>query len=189
MQKVLYNIERVFKATTEELYALENSMELVTLGKNEFFLKEGEICRSIGFLEKGSMRLFYESQDREVCNDFFFENSLIGSLASFLSETPSIVNIAAIEPCELLLWNFEQVNELSQKYPAISRLTKVLIQEHLLRSERREADLLKNSPEDRFKNLIQIHPKIFKRIPLRYVASYLAITPETLSRYRARFMV
>ncbi len=190
MRKILFNIQRVFNASDEELQALEGAMQVVHLDKNEFLLKEGEVCHSIGFLEKGSMRLFYESSDKEVCNDFFFENSLIGSVASFLSETPSIVNIAAIEPCELLLWSsLADVKELVAKYPALKKLADIVVQEQFIRAERREADLLSNSPEKRFKNLLEVHPKIFKRIPLRYVASYLAITPETLSRYRARFLV
>jgi len=189
MRKILFNIQRVFHASGEELHALESAMQVVHLDKNEFLLKEGEICRSIGFLEKGSMRLFYESSDKEVCNDFFFENSLIGSVASFLSQTPSIVNIAAIEPCELLLWNLDDVTELIAKHPALKKLAEIIVQEQFIRAERREADLLSKSPEERFKKLLEVHPKIFKRIPLRYVASYLAITPETLSRYRARFLV
>lgn len=189
MRKILFNIQRVFRASEEELQALESVMQVVQLDKNEFLLKEGEVCRSIGFLESGSMRLFYESSDKEVCNDFFFENSLIGSVASFLSETPSIVNIAAIEPCELLLWNQADAMELVAKYPALKKLAEVIVQEQFIRAERREADLLRNSPEERFKKLLEVHPKIFKRIPLRYVASYLAITPETLSRYRTRFLV
>lgn len=189
MRKILFNIQRVFHASEEELDALEAVMQIIQLDKNEFFLKEGEVCRSIGFLDKGSMRLFYESQDKEVCNDFFFENSLIGSVASFLSETPSVVNITAIEPCELLVWNYADVKDLTTRYPSLKRLAEVIVQEQFIRAERREADLLGNSPEVRFKNLLEVHPKIFKRIPLRYVASYLAITPETLSRYRARFLI
>ena len=188
MKQVLYNIQRVFHTSAEEMKAIESVMKVTSLKKNEFLLKENEVCKTIGFIERGSMRLFYESPDREVCNDFFFENSLIGSVASFISQTPSIVNIAAIEDCELLLFHYDDVIELTRKFVSLQTLANIILQEQLIRAEKREASLLKDAPEVRFKNLLEEHPKIFKRIPLHYVASYLGITPETLSRYRAKFL-
>lgn len=187
MDKLIFNIERAFNASLEELQALRSAMKKVHLNKGEFFLKSGEVCYSVAFIGKGSMRLFYESPDKEVCNDFFFENSIIGSFASFLSQSPSIVNIAAIEKCTLFTVHYNHVMELIKIYPSLSKMANVVVQELLIRAERREAALLRNTPEERFKNLMEEHPKIFKRIPLHYVASYLGITPETLSRYRTRF--
>ncbi|MFB6340151.1 Crp/Fnr family transcriptional regulator [Saccharicrinis sp. FJH62] len=189
MNQILFNIQRTLNATEEELEALDHVMEPVILEKNEFFLKEFEICQSLAFMEKGSMRLFYDSPDKEICNDFFFENSLVGSVASFLSGMPSLVSIAAIERCELLVFKKNEINTLIQEHPNLRKLAEFILQEHLLQTEKREASLLKYSPETRFKNLLEEHPKIFKRIPLHYVASYLSITPETLSRYRTKFLV
>lgn len=189
MKHVLFNIQRVFHTSEEEMNAIENAMQVTFLEKNQFLLKENEVCRRIGFIERGSMRLFYETPDKEVCNDFFFENSLVGSIASFLTQTPSLVNIAAVEKCELLLFDYFDVLELTRKFPALNTLARVILQEQLIRTEKREASLLKDPPEQRFNKLLEEHPKIFKRIPLRYVAGYLGITPETLSRYRAKFLV
>jgi CRP-like cAMP-binding protein len=84
---------------------------------------------------------------------------------------------------------YDDVIRLTEIFPALQRLYQIILQEQLIRAERREAALLRNSPEERFRNLLEEHPKIFKRIPLRYVAGYLGITPETLSRYRAKFLV
>ncbi|HPE42706.1 MAG TPA: Crp/Fnr family transcriptional regulator [Bacteroidales bacterium] len=188
MKRVLFNIQRIFHTTDDEMNAIESVMQIRMLEKNEFLLKENEICNTIGFIEQGSMRLFYESPDKDICNNFFFENSLVGSLASFLSQTPSIVTIAAIEKCEVLLFEYNNVVRLTREYPALKALAAIIMQEQLLMAEKREASLLKDSPEKRFKKLLEEHPKIFKRIPLHYVASYLGITPETLSRYRAKFL-
>ncbi len=189
MKQVLFNIQRVFRISEDEMKAIENVMQVTFLKKNNFFLKENEICKSIGFIEHGSMRLFYETPEKEVCNDFFFENSLVGSIASFITQTPSIVNIAPVENCELLLFEYADVMALIQKFPALKILANIILQEQLIRTEKREASLLKDSPEERFKHLLEEHPKIFKRIPLRYVAGYLGITPETLSRYRSKFLI
>jgi len=188
MKRVIRNIQKIFHPSEEELDAVVQSLKVVHLNKNDFFLREGEVCRSMAFLEQGSMRLFYDAEDREVCNDFYFENSIVGSFASFLSETPSIVNIAAIEDCELLVFSRESAMDLIRQYPSLKRLANVVIEEHLIRAERREAELLKYPPEDRYRLLLEIHPKIFSRIPLYFVASYLNITPETLSRYRKKSM-
>lgn len=114
---------------------------------------------------------------------------MVGSLASFLSQTPSLVNIAAIENCKYYVLNRDDVMELVSKYDSLKKMADIIVQEQLLRAEKREAALLSVNPEERFKNLMEEHPKIFKRIPLRYVASYLGITPETLSRYRTKFLV
>lgn len=189
MKRIFFNIQRTFHTSKEELETIKNKAQIKFLSRNELFLREGEVCESIGFIEKGSMRLYYDSPDKEACNDFFFENSVIGSFASFLTEMPSIVSIAAIEDCEIILFEKNDLINLTQKYPSLKRLADFILQEQLIRAEKREEALLKFSPEKRFKNLLEEHPKIFKRVPLHYVASYLNITPETLSRYRTRFLV
>ncbi len=189
MNRIFFNIQRTFNTTAEEQNAIRNAARVKHLAKNEIFLREGKVCKSIGFLEKGSMRLYYDSPEKEACNDFFFENSVIGSFASFLTETPSIVSIAAIEDCEVILFEKEELLLLIRKYTSLKRLADFILQEQFLRAEKREEALLKFSPEKRFRNLLESHPKIFKRVPLHYVASYLNITPETLSRYRTRLHV
>jgi len=189
MQRILFNIQRVIGATDEEIKALEEKLTFRSLEKGAFFLKTGDVCREVGFLEKGSMRLFYDSPNKEACSDFYFENSFVGSFASFMGKTPSLVNIAAIEPCELSVIRFDDIDTLSQRYAVFKKLQYIIIQEQFYKLERREASLLLLNPEERFSELVELHPKIFKRIPLRYVARYLAITAETLSRYRSKSMV
>ncbi len=189
MKRIFFNIQRTFRATGEEMEAIQNAAIIRHFAKNELFLREGEVCKSIGFIEKGSMRLYYDSPEKEACNDFFFENSVVGSFASFLTDMPSIVSIAAIEDCEVILFHKDDLINLVQKFPSFKRLADFILQEHFIRAEKREEALLKFSPEKRFKNLLEEHPKIFNRVPLYYVASYLNITPETLSRYRTRFLV
>lgn len=184
MERILDNIKKTLNPSAEEFDALRQAITVVKLEKAAHFLTVGEICRSVGFIEKGSMRLYLSSPEKEVCSDFFFENSFIGSFASFLSQQPSLVNISAIEPCELLVLHYEDVMRLVKESPTWNKLADVIVQEQFLRAEKRESALLLHSPEERFRKILEEHPKLFKRIPLHYVASYLAITPETLSRYR-----
>lgn len=187
LEKFLHNLEVLLRPAEEEKKALKSILKPKEILKNEYFLKEGEICKSIAFIEKGSMRVFYQVEDREVCKDFLFENSVIGSFASFFSQTPSALNIAAMENTLILEMHHDDVMALYDNFPSWQKLGRLIAQEHFIRTEKREASLLKDPPEVRYQNLIEEHPKVFKRIPLKFIASYLGITPETLSRYRTRF--
>lgn len=184
MKRLLENLRIAMNPSREELSALNRALAVQRLDKNEFFLETGGPADKVAFLEKGSMRQFFCAGGKESTGDFFFENAFIGSLGSFLSRKPSRINISAIEPCELLVLDYEKAMELIAQYPTIRKFVMIILQEEFLRAETREYALLELSPEERFHKLLEEHPKIFKRIPLHYIAGYLGITPETLSRYR-----
>ncbi|MDO3641113.1 Crp/Fnr family transcriptional regulator [Mucilaginibacter sp. L3T2-6] len=184
--RVLFNIDRLINPTLNEKAALEQLLQARVLKKNDFFLREGEVCKSLAFIEKGSVRYYYQLEDRECCKDFVFENGLIGSLASFFSRGASPLNIKAMEEATILELCYNDVMHLLSEYPSWRQLAQIIAQEQFVKAEKREAALLKDPPEVRFRSLIEEHPKIFKRVPLTYIASYLGITRETLSRYRSK---
>lgn len=187
MQRIIRNIESIIRPCREEKAALVAILKPRLLEKNQHFLQEGEVCKTIAFIEKGSVRLYYALGERDICKDFLFENAIIGSLASFFSQTPSMLHVAALEETYILEMSYQDVMHLYDSYPSWQKLGRIIAQDQFVKSERREASLLKDSPEIRYKNLIEEHPKVFKRVPLQYIASYLGITPETLSRYRSKF--
>ncbi len=186
MKRFIENLEVAFQPGDNALQALQSCMKVVRLEKDQLYLKEGDVSVRIGFVEQGALRQFYGSPEKEYCNDFYFENSVVCCFGSMLSGQPSAFNIAAIEKCEILSFDYVDVLDLIEEHTALRQFSSFLLQEHILQSEKRYAELLRSSPEERFRRLLENHPKIFRRIPLRYVASYLNITPETLSRYRAK---
>jgi CRP-like cAMP-binding protein len=184
--RVLLNIERIINPSPEEKQALMAIAKNRLLKKNEYFLKEGDLCESIAFIEKGSVRSYYQLEDRQICKDFLMENGLLCSFGSLFSQEPSAIYIQALENTEIVEMKYSEVIELCESYPIWNQLSRIIIQDQVVRSEKREGAFLKDLPEARFKSLMAEHPTFFKRIPLQYIASYLGITRETLSRYRNR---
>jgi CRP/FNR family transcriptional regulator, anaerobic regulatory protein len=186
LHRILYNIDTIIQPSAEDRAALERVLKPRTLRKGEHFLREGEVCQNIAFVEQGSVRLYYNVDGKEICKDFLFENAVIGSFASFFSQMPSALHVAAMEETQILEIGYEDVMALYEGYPSWQKLGRLIAQDQFVRAEAREASLLKDPPEVRYKNLIEEHPKVFKRVPLHYIAGYLGITPETLSRYRSK---
>ena len=185
MQRVLFNIERIVRPNNEEKTAFEQIIHQRIIAKNELYVREGDICSTIGFIEKGCGRLFYEIDGWEVSKEFVFENGLLGSFVGFFTQKPSYVNVVALEETHLLELKYDDVMQLCRTYPVWQRFATLLLQDQLTRVERREASLLKDAPEERYRRLLEEHPKVLNRIPVEFVASYLGITPETLERYQA----
>jgi CRP-like cAMP-binding protein len=149
-------------------------------------LKEGEIANQIFFIKKGCLRQWFNKDGKDITFQFFFEGQPVASIDSFLNNQPSIFNIESIEPSivnSISKNNFEQLNQL---YPEF----KDGFQQFLFQRFRNYAQLflsrIRDSPKERYEDLIRNHPEIIKRIPQHYIASYLGITPISLSRIRNR---
>ncbi len=184
MQRVLSNIEQLVRPTPDEMAALRAILQPNVVPPDTLYAREGDVCRTIAFVEKGCGRLFYDLDGWEVSKEFVFENGLLGSLVSFFTQRPSFVHAMTLTETHLLEMQYDDVMALCSRYPVWQRFAQLLLQDQLSRLERREASLLKESPEDRYVRLLNEHPKVFRRVPPQYVASYLGITAETLDRYQ-----
>ena len=135
----------------------------------------------------GYVRLFYLIDGEEITKDFNFENFFCGSYASFSLQQPSRFNVIAMEDLEVYTIGPEIYN-LCETYPSIQKLLRIWMEQMFIRKELREASFLLDSAEKRYSDLLQYHPQIVQRVPLKYLASYLGITAETLSRIRRQNM-
>ena len=165
---------------------IELFLEYKFLKKKELLLKEGQVSKHLYFIDKGLIRSFYNENDIEITTWFMKENDLIISVKSFFEQAPSTESLQAIEDCELYYISHKNLNELYEKYQAFNTIGRVLTQHYYMMSEERLLNLRKKEAITRYQHLLQYHPQIAMRFPLKHIASYLGITLETLSRLRAK---
>jgi CRP-like cAMP-binding protein len=150
------------------------------------YLNEGETCQKIAFITKGAVRMYYIIKGEERSKDFQFEGQFTGSLASMLTQTPSKFAIAALEDTTLIEINGSDLLSLYDDYKVWERFGRIYLTNSFLYKEKREASLLFDSSTTRYENLVREQPQHIQRIPLKHLASYLGITPESLSRIRKK---
>lgn len=170
----------------DEFYTLLKDTLLL---KSDFFLKQGEKCKYLGFIKKGTVRSFYiNDQGREINFGFYFENEFFTDYESILCDTVSNMNIQALENCEILLLSKEQLQVLYQKEAYWQKFGRMMSEKIYLDAKKRIDDLLCRSPENRYLNLLKKQPLLFQKIAQKHIASYLGVTEQSLSRIRSRIV-
>jgi CRP-like cAMP-binding protein len=167
-------------------YSMSYFKEL-QLKKKQHFLFAGEICKQIAYVNRGCLRhYFINPKGEEHIIYFAFEDWWVGDLSSFFSHTPTVYNLQALEDCELLTISSADFTRLCEERPKFNELynakTRNAYTSYIdkLRNEKAE------SPEEKYLKLLEKSPLVLQRIPLIYIASYLGIKPESLSRLRKR---
>lgn len=155
--------------------------------KKQYLLQEGNICRHLAFVEKGLLRSYsVDEKGIEHMIHFAWEGWWMADMLSFLSIEPSTYHIDAIEDAELLLISRTDFEVMLLKVPVMERYFRMLFQNNIISKERRLISSISNSAEEKFIHLSATNPELIKRIPQQLVASYLGITPETLSRIKKK---
>jgi len=170
--------------THEELDLLESILVPMRYAKNEMILREGETCTNIYWVVKGLVRQFYFKNGKEVTEYMATENSIVMCIESLFLEQPTHLQIKAIEPTVLIALPKAELEAVAMKSVNIQILYRKILEESLILSQI-HADMLRfESAQDRYQKLIKRQPQLVLRAPLVYIASYLQMTPETLSRVR-----
>jgi CRP-like cAMP-binding protein len=155
------------------------------LRKKQFLLQEGDICYRLAFVEKGSL-YSYSTDGKGIQHviQFAFDGWWIADLYSYLTGEKSLYSIEALENCELLILDQEDEKELIRQFPRYEVYTKILYQNAYVALQRRLEATLGLSAEEKYSRLMDNYPSLSERVPQHLLASYLGITPETLSRIR-----
>jgi CRP-like cAMP-binding protein len=155
------------------------------LRKRQYFLQEGDVCKYIGFIVKGSARTFtVDEKGHEHILKLALENWWLADFESFYLLTPSRFNIEALENLEVLQSTNAQIEEFLKHIPAFSAMSNVISQNNTIATQKRMQAAMIYTAEERYEDLISNYPQFLQRFPQNMIASYLGLSPETLSRLK-----
>ena len=171
--------------THDELDILESIIVPQKYAKGELILKEGDICRQFLYIDKGLVRQFYFKHGKEVTEHLGQEHTIVMCIESLFKEEPTKLQVEALEPTTVYALPKADLERVAMHNVNIQILYRKMLEESLIVSQI-HADLVRfETAQDRYKKLCKLCPQVVLRAPLVYIASYLQMTPETLSRVRA----
>lgn len=169
----------------EEEEAIRRAVAPVHLSKGDFWIKEGERACRLGFVEKGYLRKYYLRDGKEVTDYFYFEHSFTGDLPGIVTHTPSLANVAAMEPTQILALPYDAMNALCRKHHDIEHIMRIMSERVLASFYYRCVSFIRSSARDRYQQLIYEQPEIWQRASHQHIASFLGISPQHLAHLSA----
>lgn len=186
VESLFEHIRRFSPLSIRAMEAMSAVLRRVDVLKGDFLIEEGKVSKHIYFIEKGCVRGYYNQDGKEITYWFAFEQDVVTSFFSFITRKPSVENIQLLE--DGLLWaiSYDDLQELYANFPDVERFGRLMNEHYYVMLEERFVGNHFTDARTRYENLIQRSPHILQRVPLGYVASYLGITQETLSRIRSK---
>lgn len=173
--------------TVEELEIIKKYLTPKRLRKKQYLLQEGDVAKNIAFVEKGLLRAYsVDEKGNEHIIQFALEGWTISDLNSFLNGSPATYNIDAIEDCELTLISRSSHDALLQQISAYDGYMRMQLTGAYISMQKRLTSILSLSIEERYLNFVQLFPDLMQRVPQHMIASFMGLTPETLSRIRGK---
>lgn len=173
--------------SNEELAIFDDILERKRVPKKTFLLQEGEICNFEAYVVKGCIRTYYIDENGfDVTLQFAIEDWWVSDMASFYEQKPSRLFIETLEDCELLMFNPETKEELLQRVPKFERVFRLMVQRKLAVTQDRLINTIAKSAQEKYLDFLERYPTIPQRVPQHYIASYLGISPEFLSKVRTK---
>lgn len=181
-------MSQIIPIKDDEWEAFEPFIEVKSLKKRQNYVKEGQICHEIGFVLRGAFRQYCLVDGEEKTTFFYFDNEFVTNYESFVAQTPSNLTIEAMEDIHMLTFSRETLNRLYRLYPVYETFGRLIAEQVYICAMHRLNTFLLNSPEQRYLHFLESESSklILERVPQHYVASYLGITPVSLSRIRNR---
>jgi len=156
------------------------------IASKTILLQEGEISNYVHYIKKGCLRQCFNKDGRDITFQFFFEGQAVASIDSFMNNQPSLFTIESIEPSIIFSLSKDNYEQLHRIYPELKDGFQDLMFQRFKNYSQLFLSQIKDTPRERYEELIINHPEIIKRVPQHYIASYLGITPISLSRIRNR---
>lgn len=172
------------KHSGDNWHLFEQLLQPVEFSNGSFLAHMGRISSAIYFISSGIVRVYTVHQEEEVSLDFAFPGQFSTAYASFITQQPSIVSLQAITPVNGFAFYYADLQELYKKSHAAEHTGRLLAEYQYVRKYQRELAFLQYTAKERYLQLLSENPQVVQQIPVKYIASYLGIAPESLSRIR-----
>ena len=186
IENVIEYFNSICSVPEELVMDLTRLVEIRELKKDEFLLKAGRASNHASWILEGLVRSFYLKDTEEITTKFLWEGATITSVYSFYTRKPGNENIVALEDTTLAMLRFDDLQYLYKNHPTFNYIGRVITEKYLYMLEIEVYNLRKQKAEDRYQFIVKHLPDLLQRVPLKYLATYLGMNLETLSRIRAR---
>lgn len=179
-------VSRFINFTEDDWKLLQSILTRRFLKKGEYMLRGGEVCNHVTFINKGFIRIYNVVNEEELTINFAFEGNFTTDFASLVSREPTTDYMVAMDDLEILQIHYDDLQRAYEVSPLWQKFGRLMAENVLVFVVSRNKSLLFNTPEERYLKLMKERPKVMAQVPLKYIASYLGVTPEALSRIRKR---
>lgn len=166
---------------------ITESAIIYSFASGKHILRKGQICNGAHFLVNGVARSYYSDKKKEITSRLMEEGFIITSWLSYYRQDTSMESIIAIENCDTIFLHYDNINSLYEEFPLFNIIGRKQVEFSFCQSELRVQMLRGLSAIDRYSFFCRVHPSLLQRVPLKYIASYLGMSDETLSRIRAGY--
>ncbi len=184
MENIYKFFQELVDITEEDWEYFSSKLIRKQFSKNSIILEKGKKEEFISFIEKGIVRFNIPKPDYDFTFAFAFENSFISGYDSFLTQKPALYNVEAVSDCILWTISFKDLNDIYDNTKIGDRIGRKISENIYLKKMKREISLLEDTAKKRYLDLLTDQPHLLQLIPLKYIASYIGVRPQSLSRIR-----
>ncbi|MBA4167855.1 MAG: Crp/Fnr family transcriptional regulator [Chitinophagaceae bacterium] len=184
--QLIHFINSIYPLKQDTIDFLKDNTVFMRISRGEYLLKPEQICSHYYYIQKGVLRSFLKYGSKEITIWINPEDEVTTAIRSMTRNEPSGEYIQAVEECELVALHFDAMQELYDRFPEMNRVGRMLLEQYYAASEERVYICRIPGAHLRYKHFVESRPELANRIPLKFIASYLGITLETLSRLRSK---
>jgi CRP-like cAMP-binding protein len=188
MDLLINNIKTLIPLSAEDEQIIKTLFHQKSIPKEEYLLKEGEVCRRLIFIEKGLVRYYLSNNGEEQTYYFNKEGEWVCDYPSFLSKAPTTANIQALEDATIYTITYDDLQKFYQQVTHAERFGRLAIEQVFTNIIQQISSLYNDKPQVRYQKFMESYLDIAQRIPQYYIASYVGVKPQSLSRIRKRLI-
>lgn len=186
MEQIRIYLEKISKQSDKDWQIFSSRLTRKEFPKKTSILRTGKTENYLSFVEKGIVRFFIPKEENDLTFSFVFANNFVSAYDSFLSQSASTYDVEALTDCILWRLTYNDLQQIYRETEVGNFIGRQASEDLFLKKSKRELSLLNETAEERYLNLFTEQPELIKQIPLKYIASYIGITPQALSRIRNR---